>query len=76
MVALIVFAIIFAILGIVGSVVPGLPGPPLSWVGMLLAYFAGRVGDKPDPMATGCLLAWLAVTVIVDVPSVSVPESV
>ena len=65
MVALIVFAIIFAILGIVGSVVPGLPGPPLSWVGMLLAYFAGRVGDKPDPMTTACLLIWLAVTVIV-----------
>lgn len=73
MVALIVFAIIFALLGIVGSVVPGLPGPPLSWVGMLLAYFAGRVGERPDPMTTGCLLVWLAVTVIVTVLDYIIP---
>ena len=51
MVVLIVFAIIFAIVGIIGSVVPGLPGPPMSWVGMLLVFFAGKAGERPDPMS-------------------------
>ena len=73
MVALIVFAIIFAVAGIVGSVVPGIPGPPLSWVGMLLAYFAGRAGEKPDPMTLTVLLIWLAVTVIVTVLDYVIP---
>ena len=40
---------------------------------MLLAYFAGRVGDKPDPMTTACLLIWLAVTVIVTVLDYIIP---
>lgn len=40
MVTLGIFAIIAAVVGIVGSIVPGLPGPPISWVGILLLYFA------------------------------------
>lgn len=43
-----IFAIILAVLGIIGAVIPALPGPPLSWVGLLLLYF-----DKPDAAATG-----------------------
>lgn len=38
-----IFAIILAVLGIIGAVIPALPGPPLSWVGLLLMYF-----DRPD----------------------------
>ena len=63
MVVLIVFAIIFAIVGIIGSVVPGLPGPPMSWVGMLLVFFAGKAGERPDPMSIKTLLIWLGITV-------------
>ncbi len=73
MVALIVFAIIFAIVGIVGSVVPGLPGPPFSWLGMLLVYFADKVGDRPDPMSTTLLLVWLGVTVLVTILDYIIP---
>lgn len=73
MIALIVFAIIFAIVGIVGSVVPGLPGPPLSWLGMLLVYFADKVGDKPEPMTLATLLIWLAVTVVVSILDYVIP---
>ena len=73
MVALIVFAIIFALVGIVGSVVPGLPGPPLSWVGMLLIYFAGRVGDKSDAMTLTVLLIWLGITVLVTILDYVIP---
>ena len=35
----IIIAFIFAMVGIIGSVVPVLPGPPLSFVALLLLYF-------------------------------------
>ena len=73
MVVLIVFAIIFAIVGIIGSVVPGLPGPPMSWIGMLLVFFAGRAGEKPDPMTITTLLIWLGVTILVTVLDYIIP---
>ena len=76
MTVLIIFAILFAIAGIVGSVVPGIPGPPLGWIGMLLVYFAGKVGDKPDPMTVTCLLIWLAVTIIVSILDYLIPAKV
>ncbi len=76
MTVLIVFAIIFAVLGIIGSVVPGIPGPPLSWVGMLLVYFADRVGERPDPMSLTCLLVWLGVTVLVSVLDYVIPAQI
>lgn len=38
---LIILAVIMLILGIIGSVVPGLPGPPLAWLGILLVHFSG-----------------------------------
>lgn len=33
---LIIVACVCAIVGLLGSIIPGLPGPPLSWVGLLL----------------------------------------
>ncbi len=36
---LIVLAIILALAGIVGAILPALPGPPLCWGSMLIAYF-------------------------------------
>lgn len=71
MAALIVFAIICALIGLVGSIVPGLPGPPVSWVGMLLVYFSSQGGD--EPMTLTVLFIWLAVTVIVTVLDYVVP---
>ena len=73
MAVLIIIAIFFALLGIVGSIVPGIPGPPLSWIGMLMVYIANRVGERLDPMSTACLLIWLAVTVIVSILDYIIP---
>ena len=73
MTVLIVFAVLLAIAGIIGSVVPGIPGPPLSWIGMLLVYFADKAGDPTDPMSATVLLVWLAVTVIVTVLDYVIP---
>ena len=40
---LIILAGIFIIIGIVGSVIPGLPGPPLGYIGLLLLEFTNRI---------------------------------
>ncbi|MBQ3581145.1 MAG: DUF456 domain-containing protein [Bacteroidales bacterium] len=37
--ALIVIAIVCVVVGLIGSVVPALPGPPVSWVGLLVFAF-------------------------------------
>ena len=36
---LLVVGFLLVLVGIVGSVLPALPGPPVSWVGILLLYF-------------------------------------
>lgn len=71
MTVLIVFAVICALLGLVGSIVPGLPGPPVSWVGMLLVYFTSQ--GIATPMTLTFLFAWLAVTIVVTVLDYVVP---
>ena len=72
MTALEIFAIICAILGVIGSVVPGLPGPPLSWVGLLLVYFAGNRGEC-EPVTGTFLLVWLGITTLVTILDYVVP---
>jgi len=67
-----IFAILLGLIGIVGSIVPGLPGPPLSWVGMLLIYISGTKGGA-DPLSLKALLIWLAVVTLVTVLDYVVP---
>ena len=69
---LIVLAIILAVVGIIGSIVPGLPGPPLSWLGLLLAYFSHKLGGADMTLTT--VLIWLGVTIIVSVLDYTVPS--
>ena len=68
---LIVLAIILCITGIIGSVVPGLPGPPLSWVGVLLAYLSHKLGGADMSMTS--VLIWLGVIVVVSVLDYTIP---
>lgn len=35
---LLILSLIFILIGIAGSILPALPGPPLSWVGLLILY--------------------------------------
>ncbi len=39
-IALIILAFILIIAGIIGSVMPALPGPPIAWGGLLVSYFS------------------------------------
>lgn len=43
---LIVLAVILLIVGIAGSVLPVLPGPPLSWLGLLMLKFVPSVSQN------------------------------
>ncbi|HUI32797.1 MAG TPA: hypothetical protein VLY84_04205, partial [Dysgonamonadaceae bacterium] len=43
---IIALAAILLIVGIVGSVLPVLPGPPLSWLGLLILKFAPSVSHR------------------------------
>jgi|WetSurMetagenome_2_1015567.scaffolds.fasta_scaffold651328_1 uncharacterized protein len=60
---LIVIGAILAVLGIVGSVIPALPGPVLSYIGLILLYFA-----KPGAVSIWSLaifgIAMIVLTVI------------
>lgn len=40
---LVLAGLIFCILGIIGSVLPILPGPPISWIGLLLLHLTNAV---------------------------------
>jgi uncharacterized protein YqgC (DUF456 family) len=40
---LLIISLIFIILGYVGAFVPGLSGPPLAWVSILLSYFVTNI---------------------------------
>jgi len=72
MTALEIFAIICAVLGVIGSVAPGLPGPPLSWVGLLLVFFAGNRGEY-EPVTGTFLLVWLGITTLVTILDYVIP---
>ena len=69
-----ILAIVLGLVGIVGSIAPGLPGPPLSWVGLLVLYlWGGGTDGGGDPMMLRFLLLWLAVTVVVTIVDYIVP---
>ncbi|HJW29330.1 MAG TPA: hypothetical protein VJ508_08745, partial [Saprospiraceae bacterium] len=55
----IILGIILCIVGIAGSLLPLLPGPPIAYVGMLLQLFR-----DPDPFTTTTLLFFAGVVVV------------
>ena len=70
---MIVIAVILGVLVIIGSVLPGLPGPPLAWAGILLMYFFGGTNGAGEPMSLTLLFVLLGVTVVVTVLDFIVP---
>ena len=55
-------------MGIAGSIIPGLPGPPISWVGILLLFLWG-----PEDVPTKTLVIWGVVMVAVSIIDYLVP---
>ena len=65
---LIAFGILFIISGILGSILPVLPGPPLSYVGLLLLHFTSRHEFSPR-----FLITWGLITAVVYVLDYLIP---
>jgi uncharacterized protein len=65
---LLILGIIFMVIGIIGCLVPVLPGPPLSFLGLILLHLS-RFGQFSTPF----LITLAAITVIVTVLDYIVP---
>jgi len=59
---LVVLAFLFLLIGLLGSVVPVLPGPPISFVGLLVLQWSGY-----GNFSTEFLLVWAAITAAVTI---------
>ena len=71
---IIILAVLCGVIGIAGSILPALPGPPVSWAGLLILYLWGSgTNAAGDPMSTKFLLIWLAITIIVCIIDYVVP---
>ena len=69
-----ILALLLGLVGIAGSILPGLPGPPLSWVGLLLVYlWGGGTDGTGESMSLTFLLVWLAVTIVITIVDYVVP---
>lgn len=68
-----IIAVLFGVVGILGSILPVLPGPPLGWIGMLLIYFRGGTDASGDPMSPAVLFIWLGITLAVTLLDYIVP---
>ena len=71
---IIILAILAGVIGLAGSILPGLPGTPVSWVGMLLLYIWGTgTNVAGEPMSLTTLIIWGVVVVAVSVIDYVVP---
>ncbi|MDR2702542.1 MAG: DUF456 domain-containing protein [Spirochaetaceae bacterium] len=61
-IVLVVFAFLFLIAGLLGSVVPVIPGPPLSYLGLLLLQWSGFGG-----FSIVFLAAWGVITAAITI---------
>lgn len=59
-IVVIIIAFLLLLIGIIGSVIPGLPGPPLSYLGVLLIHFFTKT-----QFSTKFLIVWGIVVAIV-----------
>ena len=73
-IVIIILAVLAGIIGIAGSILPGLPGPPISWAGLLILHLWGNgTNAAGNPMTTKFLLIWLAITIVVCIIDYVVP---
>ena len=74
-VTIITIAIFLGIIGIIGCVLPVIPGPPISWAGMMVLYFWGSgTNSSGEPMSTRLLIIWLVITIAVTILDYLVPS--
>jgi len=64
-----ILAVLLGIAGLVGCILPVIPGPPLSWLGLLLVFLT-----HPEGMTPGFLITWLVVAIVVTILDYLVPS--
>jgi uncharacterized protein YqgC (DUF456 family) len=69
-----ILALLAGAIGVAGSILPGLPGPPFSWVGLLLLYIWGTGADyMGNTLTTKALIVWGVVVAVVSIVDYLVP---
>lgn len=69
-----ILAILAGIIGIAGSILPALPGTPISWVGMLLLYIWGTgTNAMGEEMSLRTLIVWGVIVILVSLIDYVVP---
>jgi uncharacterized protein YqgC (DUF456 family) len=67
-VVLIIIGIILILIGIIGCIIPGIPGPPIAYVGILIQVF-----KTENPFTTKFLIIWALITIAVSILDYVVP---
>ena len=68
---LIILAFICLVVGIAGAVIPGLPGPPIAWVGLLLASLTSFMTPNATLLIVTAVLATVITVLDYVVPSMA-----
>lgn len=68
---LIILAFLCLLVGIAGAVIPGLPGPPISWLGLLLASLTPFVGASATLLIVTAVIAAIITVLDYVVPSLA-----
>ena len=71
-VLIVVLAVIFGALGLLGCLIPVIPGPPFSYIGLLVLYLwhdsvPSLYGDITFTLTGKFMLVWLGITVAVTI---------
>ena len=67
-IALTVVAFMLLAVGVAGSILPAIPGPPLSFIGLLVMHFGGR-GEFSVPT----LVLWAGIAIVVTIMDIFLP---
>lgn len=62
--AITIISLILVVLGVIGSIIPVMPGPLLGYIGLLLQFFSGTAENIPVSAVVVFGLAMILVTVI------------
>jgi len=67
-IVLIIIGILLILIGIIGSIIPGIPGPPVAYFGLLIQIFKSE-----NPFTTKFLIIWALITLFVSLLDYIVP---
>ena len=71
---LVLFAFLLLAAGILGAILPVLPGPPLSYIGLLLLQWSGQAGTGTQVFSLFFLLVWAGITIAVTIMDYVLPS--